>query len=232
MVPRVKIITTDKRNWVSTIATVASYTQGLKDLDITIPGNSDKLVKYLIHANHTSPFEFWGFTVEIQGLSRVALMQLTRHRMASYMSHSFQYSSAGDAEVYTPQGLSQEDEMIYKAHFETCKGQFNYFNSKYGRDTARYLMPLGTSANLTIHMNLREFLFNFYPQRACLRNTPEVQLICMKIFEALDAIIDLDIIKNLVGPQCTQPSHICDQGSMSCGKGPTTYEELYHANQL
>ena len=58
----------------------------------------DRALEHAIGAGHASVLEHASFTFEVEGLSRAALAQLTRHRLASFDVQSQRYVriQAGD----------------------------------------------------------------------------------------------------------------------------------------
>ena len=66
--------------------------------------NTEKKIKYLITANHTSPLEHVNYTFQIKEATRSFLAQITRHRIASYTSGSQHYQD------YRDYGLKIADE--------------------------------------------------------------------------------------------------------------------------
>jgi thymidylate synthase (FAD) len=169
----------------------------------------DKLMHYLVWANHTSPFEHAVITVLIQGVSRSFLAQITRHRMGSFTSASQHYT--------------RYDMFPNVAHDETLKHQpfklfcdqadeiYNYLiDSGTPKEEARQCLPNAKGVNIMWTVNARS-LINFFNQRLCKRNVQEMQvfarnmdIVCTSWFPELF---------HYVGPDCVTLGG-CRQGKM------------------
>ena len=68
-----------------------SNSEDFKEATENITNNDIRLIKNLIEWGHTSPFEHIQYNFEIFDLSRAALQELVRHRMASYTVRSTRF---------------------------------------------------------------------------------------------------------------------------------------------
>jgi thymidylate synthase (FAD) len=177
-----------------------------------------KLLDKLKELNHLAPMEFLDFTFFLQGISRVAALQLVRHRTFSWMSSSFQYQSAKAFDYVIPDGLSDEALFAYQAQMESARNVFIELESEIGRDNARYVVPTSARTDMFMKGNFRN-LIHLINTRICTRNSPEVVLIMKKICECLPYNL-----LSFVGPDCLV-SH-CTQGTMKCTQAYTCIEEL------
>ena len=174
-----------------------------------------KLIKYLLDANHTSPFEHAVISLLIQNVSRSFLAQITRHRMGSFTSASQHYTKySGFPNIlsrnllYT--GDTVDNEMV-KQHLDGCDSFYEYLISKgIPKEEARQVLPNAKAVNILWTVNARS-LVNFFNQRLCLRNVEEMytfacklKLICFNWFPELF---------DFVGPDCVLLGG-CTQGKM------------------
>jgi len=92
--------------------------------------NSDKPESALCHAldsGHTSILEHAVFTFRIEGLSRAALAQLTRHRLASFDVQSQRYVRLPDVDdVYTDESLVFPQSIAESSFLAEARGIMGY----------------------------------------------------------------------------------------------------------
>jgi len=190
--------------------------------------NLEKRIKYLLDANHTSPFEHIGYTFLIEGASRSFLAQISRHRMASYTSGSQHYQD------YRDYGFKIADEWVGN---EVVAEAINHSMDAYKaliaqgipQQEARQVLPNGMENNLMMTANARS-LVNFFNLRLCYRNTDEIQDVAEKMYVKCNE--HLPELFKYIGPDCYRgdfspesqragPSSAgikCKQGKMCCGK--------------
>lgn len=112
-------------------------------------------VKGIIKNKHTSPLEFGWTDWKIEGISRVCLAQLTRHRIASYCVESQRYCDTSEKESIIPvKALMVDDSCV-----EFVKKAQDFYKKlvKAGvpKEDARYFLPMGTTCNCRVGMNFR-----------------------------------------------------------------------------
>jgi thymidylate synthase (FAD) len=140
---------------------------------------------------HWSVFEFVDFTFTIEGLSRVALAQLTRHRMASYavktsrknMDLKFNYQVPGTSE--------------FEKNFEDY---FVELETVYGTDNARYFLPQAQAVDLMMKINLRS-LINFMQERLCSSAGSEIRELATTIREIVSPLFP-ELANVALQPKC------------------------------
>lgn len=174
----------------------------------------ERSLRGAMNAGHESVAEHVTYTFYIEGVSRVLLAQLTRHRIASFSVQSQRYCQIQpefvlpktiDQSRFRPQYLYQCD-RAYEAYTEMIK-------SGIPEEDARYIIPQSVKTNLMLTMNARE-LRHFFSLRCCNRAQWEIrelanqmQAICLK--EAPE------LFKNS-GPGCVRGK--CPEGIRSCGR--------------
>ena len=148
--------------------------------------NSNKPESALCHAldsGHTSILEHAVFTFRIEGLSRAALAQLTRHRLASFDVQSQRYVRLPDVDdVYTDESLVFPQSIAESSFLAEARGIMGYVMNLYQRmidegipkEDARYITPQAVPTSLIMTMNARELL-HFFSLRTCNRAQWEVR---------------------------------------------------------
>lgn len=166
--------------------------------------NSDKPERAFCHAvdsGHTSILEHAVFTFKIEGLSRAALAQLTRHRLASFDVQSQRYvripevnsvnsdnSNSGNKGNNGNNGNSSNNVLIFpesikeSSFYNEAKGIMGYVMTLYQRmvdagipcEDARYITPQAVPTTLIMTMNARELL-HFFSLRTCNRAQWEIR---------------------------------------------------------
>jgi thymidylate synthase (FAD) len=196
------------------------------------PESSVVFVKMLSKLGHQSPLEHISFTFGIEGVSRIFLAQLTRHRIASYSVQSQRYvKETGFNFVVPPQIAANEEakkefenlvgnaklsyEKITKILVKSKKKELNNEKNdeKFAIEDARYVLPGAVETKIVCTFNARSLL-NFLKLRCCSRAQWEIretaeQMLRLVIKVAPDVFIS-------AGPPCI--SGICPEGKMTCGK--------------
>ena len=166
------------------------------------------LIPALVKMGHTSLLEHIHWTFFIRGVSRSALAQLTRHRMASYTAGSQHY------QIYSGYGavVDEPDTEILRPVLEASFEAYNSLVKKgCPHEEARQVLPNAMEVNIIMTVNLRSLL-NFLAIRLCGRNVREMRILALKILEIV--IADIPSLKGIIGPDCF--TGMCRQGKMSC----------------
>ena len=133
---------------------------------------SDKPAQALrgaIRSGHESVLEHASFTFRIEGISRITLAQLTRHRIASFSVLSQRYVGQSQQGCVIPSSIASD-----KLRSEDYKKLVEVMGKIYDamlevgipKEDARYILPQGTTTNLIMTMNARE-LGHFFSLRCC-----------------------------------------------------------------
>ena len=184
-------------------------------------------VEKLLSMGHESVLEHASFTFGVEGVSRVLLAQLTRHRLASFSVQSQRYVSYEDGFGYIlpPRiaALGEEAAGRYRAQMEQMHAWYCQWQKELGEgsnEDARFVLPGACETRLLMTMNARE-LRHFFSLRMCERAQWEIRelaaqmhRLCMEVAPALfgDA-----------GPGCLRGP--CPEGAKSCGKLAEKREE-------
>ena len=173
----------------------------------------------LLAMGHESVMEHAVFTFGIEGVSRVLLAQLTRHRVASFSVQSQRYVSYEKGFGYIiPErirALGEEACAEYEKQMAQMHEWYCRWQEKLGgaNEDARFVLPGGCETRLLVTMNVRE-LRHFFSLRMCERAQWEIRALatemhrqCMRVAPALFAD---------AGPGCLRGA--CPEGEKSCGK--------------
>lgn len=132
--------------------------------------SKEEFLHRLMERGHFGPLEHVHVVFVIEGLSRVCMAQMTRHRHASFDVQSLRYTTPGEDEqiginnieeyVKVPPALDTEEE---RANFlSRCAQLFDQYKRMLGREIpaeeARFLLPLSTKVNMVVSMNARSLL--------------------------------------------------------------------------
>lgn len=127
---------------------------------------------------HYGPWEHPQITFSVEGVSRVTMAQITRHRHLTFDVQSQRYVDFSDKEAIVPKGLRDpdhfaretgevdmdENELEYwrNAYRQMTREQFRYYNDMVNagipKEDARYILPVGTPVNMTFSGNARAMM--------------------------------------------------------------------------
>lgn len=141
--------------------------------DIVAKEASDKMLKFLLVSEHTSPLEHCTMTFRATGISRSLLAQVTRQRMWSFTSSSQHYQDYRDYPVVVSQEMAADRGAIMALgdllmNYEDLVG-----TAGFPVHEARQILPNASAVNILITCNARS-LVTFLRQRRCVRNVPEM----------------------------------------------------------
>lgn len=173
---------------------------------------NENLIKFLLKANHTSPFEHASLTFVVKDVSRSLLLQLTRHRMASYTTSSQHYQ---DYRLYPAVvSPSMASDPIAQEYFDKVMEMYIDLCTRHPHEEARQILPNGMAVNIEWTINARS-LVNLINLRICRRNTQEmlefatrIRVLAVNWFPQLFKHVHADCIMH----------GKCFQGRMSCGR--------------
>ena len=154
------------------------------------------------------------FTFRIEGISRVTLAQLTRHRLASFSVQSQRYVKMNDWKAVIP-------DTITKSKFlQEADEQIRHSMDLYRRmveagipaEDARYVTPQAITTNLVMTMNARE-LRHFFSLRCCNRAQWEIRHLADEMLRLCRK--EAPILFETAGPGCVTGN--CPE-SRPCGQ--------------
>lgn len=136
------------------------------------------LIEQLVNRQHWGPFEHPQLTLSVEGISRVCMAQGTRHRLFTFDVQSQRYVDFSEhTEVVLPASirgaslnrekgltsLSEEEReearyMFTQTIEESVKAYERLIDIGMPKEDARFVLPEGTSVNMTMSGNMRMFM--------------------------------------------------------------------------
>ena len=180
-------------------------------------------IKRLMDMGHESVMEHASFTFGVEGVSRVLLAQLTRHRIASFSVQSQRYVSYDKGFGYIiPESitaLGEEAVRKYHQQMETIEGWYTDWQQQLGgtgeksNEDARFVLPNACETRIMVTMNVRE-LRHFFSLRMCSRAQWEIRRMAEEMFRLCFETAPALFMN--AGPACLRGR--CPEGEKSCGK--------------
>ncbi len=180
-------------------------------------------VKKVMQMGHESVLEHTSFTFLAQGVSRVLLAQLTRHRIASFSVQSQRYVSYqnGFGYIIPPaiSALGEEAVLEYEQQMQTMQSWYQNWQSRLGsagessNEDARFVLPNACETRVLMTMNARA-LRHFFALRMCNRAQWEIRELSKQMFALVYPIAPALFAD--AGPECLRGA--CKEGNKSCGK--------------
>lgn len=176
--------------------------------------NPARSLEIAMDGGHESVVEHASFTFLIEGVSRVLLAQLTRHRLASFSVQSQRYCGA-NLDLVVPDSMVRPE--LVNDIIEAKKAVEKLYKkaTKLGvpDEDARYFTFQAGKTLLMVTMNARE-LRHFFSLRCCSRAQWEIRHLARQMLALCQ-----DVAPKLfadAGPGCVR-GH-CPEGEKSCGK--------------
>lgn len=155
------------------------------------PASTEELIKKVIRKKHHSVLEHASATFRIKGGSRTFTHELVRHRLMSPSQESQRYVEYGktrDFDVVLPATI--ENSGFKDRYLELavqCERLYSEMvSADMPKEDARYILPGGTTSEIVISANLREFR-HIFEVRCNPRAQWEIRGICLKMLEILKA---------------------------------------------
>ena len=197
------------------------------DLDKLLTAIEEKdqhaFVEKIMSMGHESVLEHVSFTFLAEGVSRVLLAQLTRHRIASFSVQSQRYVSYADGFGYiippAIQALGEEAIAEYEAQMAQMQSWYEGWQKKLGdageksNEDARFVLPNACETRILMTMNARE-LRHFFALRMCSRAQWEIRQMAQSMFEQVCRVAPA--MFRDAGPGCLRGA--CPEGQKSCGR--------------
>lgn len=189
---------------------------GIAAATCTRSGDFNGALRGALKSGHESVIEHASITIKIEGVSRVLLAQLTRHRLASFSVESQRYVSGSGMTVVVPESIAANPTMAdaYGALNNAANAFYlSCLNNGIDPEDARYGLLMGGTTTVCMTMNFRE-LKHFLELRCCNRAQWEIRELADHIREKCLEIAP-EIFKNS-GCACMQGKP-CPEGKKSCG---------------
>lgn len=162
-----------------------------------------KLLKSIIKNGHTSTIEHIVFTFDIQGISRAALQELARHRIASLSVESTRYTLKKLRNIDIRE-FKYEDYLVYTNNPEVDRYSrasldhtISCLKDNIKNDLTKYTLPESYKTSLIWTINARS-LRNFLELRSSSKALWELRALSTEIIDSLPEeylILFRDIIK-------------------------------------
>ena len=178
-------------------------------------------IEKLMGMGHESVLEHVTFSFGVEGVSRVLLAQLTRHRIASFSVQSQRYVSYENGFGYImPESiaaLGEEAVQQYQKQMDTIEAWYVEWQKKLGKgeksnEDARFVLPNACETRLVVTMNVRE-LRHFFSLRMCNRAQWEIRKMAEEMFRI--CFETAPALFTDAGPACIRGK--CPEGEKSCG---------------
>lgn len=165
--------------------------------------NYASALKHAVESGHTSVLEHAVFSFKVEGLSRAALAQLTRHRLASFDVQSQRYVKLDNPELVIPESISNLKSELSDLAVLCMKTSMEMYqkllDAGVPAEDARYVTPQAVPTKLVMTMNVRELL-HFFSLRTCNRAQWEIRELADRMLK-ICMIIAPEIFK-YAGPGC------------------------------
>lgn len=144
-------------------------------------------IKVIVRRDYSSVLEHIVFTFKIT-CSIAASREILEHRIASHTARSTRYCDEGDFQVILPpiKNHSNEETLslltIIEAVTRFIQNYYDILKIKYGREIARYVLPLCAETQYILTINARS-LINFFGLRLCVRASPELREIAKQMLD-------------------------------------------------
>jgi thymidylate synthase (FAD) len=158
----------------------------IDDLDVEsnilqTAARTNSFIEKQLSRGHYGPWEHPQITFAVKGVSRVTMAQITRHRHMTFDIQSMRYADFSEQEIVTPKSLTDEDHFtremgevdlseygreklkeLYENHVESSVDAYqNMVDAGVPKEDARFILPLGTTVNMTFSGNARTFMHVF-----------------------------------------------------------------------
>ena len=142
----------------------------------TNSGKPESSLRHVVESGHESVLEHAVFTFRVEGLSRAALAQLTRHRLASFDVQSQRYVRIYGMDLVMPESIRESP--FYVEAGSLLEDVMNFYqrmvDAGIPAEDARYVTPQAVPTTLIMTMNARELL-HFFSLRTCNRAQWEIR---------------------------------------------------------
>ena len=184
--------------------------------------DQSEFIKKLMDMGHESVLEHASFTFGVEGVSRVLLAQLTRHRIASFSVQSQRYVSYenGFGYIIPDSIISLGEEAIgrFRDQMQTIESWYTEWQKQLGtgeksNEDARFVLPNACETRIMVTMNVRE-LRHFFSLRMCNRAQWEIRKMAEEMFRLCCETAPALFMN--AGPACIRGK--CPEGEKTCGQ--------------
>ena len=153
--------------------------------------DQSEFVSRILSMGHESVLEHASFTFAMEGVSRVLLAQITRHRLASFSVQSQRYVSyeKGFGYIVPPkiEALGEDAVAEFERQMDTMHQWYTGWQEKLGageggNEDARFVLPGACETRMMVTMNVRE-LRHFFSLRMCSRAQWEIRALAWEMLK-------------------------------------------------
>lgn len=157
---------------------------------------ADRLIRHIARSGHLSTLEHLSYTFAVEGLSRAALAQLTRHRVGfsfSVQSQRFVKFGSGDKsggfDYVMPESIGDKAPLAMAQVMDYLQRAYDELRKQgIPAEDARAVLPQAAACNLTMTVNLRSLL-DFYAKRGPSTHAQsEIKALATQLKEAVVAV--------------------------------------------
>jgi len=153
------------------------------------PASTRDLIKKVIRKKHHSVLEHALATFRIKGGSRVFTHELVRHRLMSPSQESQRYVEYGKTREYEVVVPPTVEEAGFKDRYieltAACQNMYQEMvDGGVPKEDARYILPNGTTSEIVISANFREFR-HIFQVRCNPRAHWEIRRVCLMMLEVM-----------------------------------------------
>ena len=144
-------------------------------------------IEVIVERDYSSVLEHIVFTFKIT-CSVAISRELLEHRIASHTARSTRYCDESEFNIVLPpfQSLGVKSgrniELIFEDVVSVTRQWYKVLEQLYGREIARYVLPLATETQYILTVNARS-LINFFGLRLCVRASPEIREIAEQMLK-------------------------------------------------
>lgn len=190
-------------------------------------GDPLKALRGALESGHESVAEHAVFTFRVEGVSRVLLAQLTRHRLASFSVQSQRYCGIPHNAVM-PLSVREAPNHVFRRFVNAIESSHRAYDwlvdNGIPAEDARMVAPEGETTKLIMTMNARE-LRHFFSLRCCNRAQWEIRELARRML-AECSVVAPALFKD-AGPGCLRGP--CPEGKRSCGRPMKRGDERHDA---
>jgi thymidylate synthase (FAD) len=164
----------DQSNSTASVEDVEKYDLQWQPL---VEAKTKSFIEKQLSRGHYGPWEHPQITFAVEGVSRVTMAQITRHRHMTFDIQSMRYADFSNVDPIVPKSVTDENHFSREDGVTDLEADMEElqraFESQYSqaiaryqdlvdngvpKEDARFVLPLGTPVNMTFSGNARTFL--------------------------------------------------------------------------
>jgi len=199
------------------------------------PSLDGRIVRHCYNSGHHSILEHVFVTFRVEGVSRVLLAQLTRHRLISPSVESQRYVSYKSGFQFVVPPTIENNEQARQI-FQTSMTRALADYTKLcllgvPQEDARFVLPNAACFSLIATFNLREFI-HLCHERLCTRAQWEIRKLVRQMVHEFNMATD-NAFKDMLVPKCEKDKkhpYCTESKKDTCGMHPRL-DDVYHVSK-